>query len=106
MKRSALCLVDTEAQADAVVGKLRSAGFSDNDISVLFPDKGSTRDFAHKKATKMPEGATVGASTGGVRRASARLASFCARSDRKRIPCKGALYVEKTQDNAALESVT
>jgi hypothetical protein len=24
-------------------------------------DKGSTRDFAHKKETKMPEGATVGA---------------------------------------------
>jgi hypothetical protein len=66
MNRSALCLVDTEAQADAVVAKLRSAGFSDNDISVLFPDKGSTRDFAHKKATKLPEGATVGASTGGV----------------------------------------
>ena len=66
MKRSALCLVDTETQADAIVGKLRSAGFSDNDMSVLFPDKGSTRDFAHKKETKMPEGATVGASTGGV----------------------------------------
>ena len=66
MKRSALCLVDTETQADAIVGKLRSAGFSDNDISVLFPDKGSTRDFAHQKETKMPEGATVGASTGGV----------------------------------------
>jgi hypothetical protein len=59
-------LKHTEAQADAVVAKLRSAGFSDNDISVLFPDKGSTRDFAHKKETKMPEGATVGASTGGV----------------------------------------
>jgi hypothetical protein len=55
MKRSALCLVDTEAQADAIVGKLRSAGFSDSDISVLFPDKASTRDFAHKKETKMPE---------------------------------------------------
>ena len=66
MKRSALCLVDTEAQADAIVAKLRSTGFSDNDISVLFPDKGSTRDFAHKKETKMPEGATIGASTGGV----------------------------------------
>jgi hypothetical protein len=66
MKRSALCLVDTEAQADAIVGKLRSARFSDSDISVLFPDKGSTRDFAHKKATKMPEGATVGAGTGGA----------------------------------------
>src|SRR3982075_2961181 len=66
MKRSALCLVDTEAQADAIVGKLRSTGFSDNDISVLFPDKETTRDFAHKKETKMPEGATVGASTGGA----------------------------------------
>jgi hypothetical protein len=66
MKRSALCLVNTEAQADAVVAKLSSAGFSENYISVLFPDKGSTRDFAHKKETKMPEGATVGASTGGV----------------------------------------
>jgi Protein of unknown function (DUF2934) len=66
MKRSALCLVNTEAQADAIVGKLRSAGFSDSDISVLFPDKGSTRDFAHKKETKMPEGATVGASAGGA----------------------------------------
>ena len=66
MKRSALCLVDTEAQADAIVAKLRAAGFSDNDISVLFSDKASTRDFAHKKETKMPEGATVGASTGGV----------------------------------------
>src|SRR6476661_3738591 len=66
MKRSALCLVDTEAQADAIVEKLRSAGFSDSDISVLFPDKGSTRDFAHKKETKMPEGATVGAGVGGL----------------------------------------
>jgi hypothetical protein len=66
MKRSALCLVDTEAQADTIVAKLRTGGFSDNDISVLFPDKGSTREFAHKKETKMPEGATVGASTGGV----------------------------------------
>ena len=66
MKHSALCLVDTEEQADIIVSKVRSAGFSDNDISVLFPDKGSTRDFAHKKETKMPEGATVGASTGGA----------------------------------------
>jgi hypothetical protein len=71
MKRSALCLVDTEAQADAVVAKLRSAGFSENDISMLFPDKGTTRDFAHKKETKMPEGATV-------RRASTPLDLFCA----------------------------
>jgi hypothetical protein len=66
MKRSALCLVDNEDQAEAIVERLRNAGFSDNDISVLFPDKESTRDFAHKKATKMPEGATLGAGTGGA----------------------------------------
>src|SRR5258707_803935 len=66
MKRSALCLVDTEGQADASVERLKSAGCSDNNICVLFPDKGSTRDFAHKKETKMPEGATIGASTGGA----------------------------------------
>jgi Protein of unknown function (DUF2934) len=66
MKHSVLCLVDTEIQADAIVEKLRSAGFSENDISVLFPDKGSTRDFAHKKETKMPEGATVGVTAGGA----------------------------------------
>src|SRR5258708_39424412 len=66
MKRSTLCLVDTEEHAATIVEKLKSAGFSDNDISVLFPDKGSTRDFAHKKETKMPEGATIGASTGGA----------------------------------------
>src|SRR6202790_5179810 len=66
MKRSALCLVNTETQADNIVAKLQTAGFSENDISVLLPDKGSTRDFAHKKETKMPEGATVGASSGGV----------------------------------------
>jgi hypothetical protein len=66
MKRSVLCLVDAEAQADAIVAKLRNAGFAENDISVLFPDKGTTRDFTHKKETKMPEGATIGASTGGA----------------------------------------
>src|ERR1700738_5574071 len=66
MKCSALCLVDTEDQAEAIVERLKSAGFSDNGISGLFPDKGSTRDFAYKKETKMPEGATIGASTGGA----------------------------------------
>jgi len=52
--------------ANTIVANLKSAGFSDNDISVLFPDKNATRDFAHEKNTKAPEGATVGAGTGGV----------------------------------------
>lgn len=33
---------------------------------MLFPDKETTRDFAHEKNTKAPEGAVTGASTGGV----------------------------------------
>jgi hypothetical protein len=65
-KRTALCLVDTDEQTHATVGQLTAAGFSQDDISVLFPDKGSTKAFAHQKETKLPEGATVGAGTGGV----------------------------------------
>ncbi len=65
-KTSAFCLADNETQTGNIVGRLQGAGFSNDDISVLFPDKGSSRDFAHKKETKMPEGATVGAGSGGV----------------------------------------
>src|SRR5690349_18906127 len=59
-------LVNSQAQAERIVDQLQSAGFSSNDISVLFPDKQGTRDFAHEKNTKAPEGAVTGASAGGV----------------------------------------
>src|SRR5512133_1493126 len=65
-KKSVFCLVNDEAQAVRIVDDLRTAGFSSNDISVLLPDKSGTRDFAHEKGTKAPEGAVTGASTGGV----------------------------------------
>jgi hypothetical protein len=48
------------------VDELKSAGFMNTDISVLFPESAGTRDFAHEKSTKAPEGATAGASTGVV----------------------------------------
>src|SRR3954464_12924794 len=65
-KKSVFCLAHDEAQACNIVGELQNAGFSNNDISVLLPDKGSTREFAHEKGTKAPEGAVTGAGTGGV----------------------------------------
>src|SRR5512138_1034560 len=65
-KTSVFCLARDEGQASRIVDDLRAAGFSNNDISVLLPDKGSTREFAHEKGTKAPEGAVTGASTGGV----------------------------------------
>ena len=64
--KSGYCIARSETQADAIVDRLRNAGFSPNDISVLFPDKGTTRNFAHEKNTKAPEGATAGAGTGAV----------------------------------------
>src|SRR5205823_15018849 len=46
--------------------QVRVSGFLDTDISVLFPDKRGTRDFAHESHTKAPEGAVAGAGTGGL----------------------------------------
>ena len=48
------------------VDALRAEGFNNSDISVLFPESSGTRDFAHEKNTKAPEGATTGAGTGVV----------------------------------------
>jgi len=59
-------IAQSEPQAARIATALEADGFSPNDISVLFPDRGATRDFAHEKNTKAPEGAAAGAGTGGV----------------------------------------
>jgi hypothetical protein len=66
MKKAVMCIVQSNAQAESIVNQLRIAGFSTNDISVLFPDKRGTRDFAHEHNTKAPEGAIAGVGAGGV----------------------------------------
>src|SRR6267142_3075773 len=66
MSKAVFGLVDNESQAERIVDSFKAAGFSNNDISVLFPDKTGTRDFAHEKATKAPEGAAAGAGAGGL----------------------------------------
>lgn len=66
MATSVFCIASSQSQATDIVSRLKKAGFSDNDISALFPDKSGTRDFAHEQNTKAPEGASVGASAGGV----------------------------------------
>jgi ActD protein len=48
------------------VDELRTADFRNEDISVLFPENQGSKDFAHEKHTKAPEGATAGATTGAV----------------------------------------
>ena len=54
------------ATVESGVDGLKAAGFSNQDISVLFPESAGSRDFAHEKGTKAPEGATAGAGTGVV----------------------------------------
>jgi hypothetical protein len=54
------------ASVDNAVDALKSAGFRNSDISVLFPENTGTRDFAHEKNTKAPEGAATGAGAGAV----------------------------------------
>ena len=56
----------TYASVETGVDALKQAGFRNTDISVLFPENVGTKDFAHEKNTKAPEGATTGAGTGAV----------------------------------------
>src|ERR1039458_750773 len=65
-KKSVFCIATSRNHADQIVGQLKTANFSNNDIWVLLPDKHSTRDFAHEKNTKAPKGAVAGAGTGVV----------------------------------------
>lgn len=66
MKKVVMCIVQEQSQAEPIVAQLQAAGFSSNDVSVLFPDKKGTKDFAHEQNTKAPEGAVAGVGTGGV----------------------------------------
>src|ERR1051326_538186 len=57
-------IYQNELSAETAVDELKQAGFRNTDISVLFADNRGTKDFAHEKGTKAPEGAATGAGTG------------------------------------------
>lgn len=56
----------SRALAEEAVDRLIADGFRNEDISVLLQDNVGTKDFAHEKHTKAPEGTAAGAVTGGV----------------------------------------
>lgn len=64
MNASAFCTAKSLEQADQIVDDLRTAGFHNDDISALLPDRRSTHAFAHEHNTKAPEGATTGGVAG------------------------------------------
>ncbi len=65
-KKAVFGIVKTHDEAESLVRSLKQVGFGSNDLSVLFPNNEGTRDFAHEKNTKAPEGGVVGAGAGGV----------------------------------------
>ncbi|MFO0619378.1 MAG: DUF3341 domain-containing protein [Polyangiaceae bacterium] len=65
-KKAVMGLVNTYGEAETVVADLLRVGFRRDDLSVLFPDVQSTREFAFAKQTKAPEGAATGAGVGGA----------------------------------------
>src|SRR5271167_282461 len=66
MAKAVFGVAKSESQAIMLADQLKAAGFSNNDLSVLFPDKKGTKDFAHEQNTKAPEGAATGAAGGAV----------------------------------------
>jgi hypothetical protein len=64
--RAVFGIYATEDQVERAVNALIDDGFPSHDVSVLMPDQRSTRDFAHHKDTKAPEGVAAGATAGGV----------------------------------------
>lgn len=56
----------TRLDAENGVDALRDAGYRATDISVLLPENEGTKDFAHEKHTKAPEGTATGATSGAV----------------------------------------
>lgn len=63
---SAFAIYPDQPTVAEAVDALRRAGFRNADISVLFPENSGTKDFAHEKHTKAPEGAVAGASSGAI----------------------------------------
>ena len=66
MSKSVIGIATTQGQAKQIVEQLQAQGFETSEISVLRPDTGGTHDVGHVKATKAPEGATIGAAAGGA----------------------------------------
>jgi len=63
---AAFGIFSTRMGVENAVDRLKMAGYRNTDISVLFPENAGTKDFAHEKNTKTPEGVATGAGTGVV----------------------------------------
>jgi hypothetical protein len=65
-KTAVFGLYPSVQQAERAVDELVNARFSNADVSVLMADNPGSKDFAHEKQTKAPEGTTTGVAAGGT----------------------------------------
>jgi hypothetical protein len=65
-KTAVFGLYSSIEHAERAVDELVSARFSNNDVSVLMADNKGSKDFAHEKHTKAPEGTATGVAAGGT----------------------------------------
>ena len=64
--RAVFGIYPNRSSVEEAVEHFRAAGFRSTDISVLFSENEGTKDLAHEKSTKAPEGATTGGVAGGI----------------------------------------
>lgn len=65
-KTAVFGLYPSVERAEQAVDALVDARFSNADVSVLMADNQGSKDFAHEKQTKAPEGTTAGVAAGGT----------------------------------------
>ena len=65
-KTSVFGIYSSVTQAERAVDTLISGGFTNSDVSVLMSDNKSSKEFAHEKHTKLPEGTATGVAAGGA----------------------------------------
>src|SRR5919197_562239 len=63
---AAFGIYSDRVSVENAIDRLKAEGYRNTDISVLFPENIGTKDFAHEKQTKAPEGATAGAGSGAL----------------------------------------
>src|SRR5512144_1451552 len=65
-KTSVFGIYSSVTKAEGAVDALVNGGFTNSDVSVLMADNQGSKDFAHEKNTKAPEGTTTGVAAGGA----------------------------------------
>jgi len=63
---AAFGIFTSRMRAEQAIDGMIAQGFRSDDISVLTPDRSTTKELATEKNTKAPEGTTTGAAAGGA----------------------------------------